>query len=266
MTQSAVFFDIDGTIWNYDHYIPDSAKEAIRLLRENGHKALLCSGRARAFIQTPALLALGWDGIVSACGCRVELAGEVAYEHLISPTLAISTVEHLRSYGIKPILEGPGYLYMSDEDFPVGDEYGDILRRDLGPGLAPIDGDNYGKWVINKMSLDTSAVPTDRRKECFDVVARDYSLIVHDENVMEIVPLGHNKGTGLLKACQLLGIDQANTFALGDSENDLEMLATAHTGIAMGNGTDNAKAAADYVTTAFDDDGIYNALKHFELI
>jgi hydroxymethylpyrimidine pyrophosphatase-like HAD family hydrolase len=34
----------------------------------------------------------------------------------------------------------------------------------------------------------------------------------------------------------------------------------------MGNGTENAKAAADYVTTAFDDDGIYNALKHYNLI
>ncbi len=266
MTQSAVFFDIDGTIWNYDHYIPDSAKEAIRLLRENGHKALLCSGRARAFIQTPALLALGWDGIVSACGCRVELADEVAYEHLISPELAIATVEHLRSYGVKPILEGPEHLYMSDQEFPVGNDFGDILRRDMGARLISIDGDNYGKWTINKMSLDTSAVPKDKRQECFDVVARDYSLIVHDENVMEIVPANHNKGTGLLKACQLLGIDQANTYALGDSENDLEMLATAGKGIAMGNGTDNAKAAADYVTTAFDEDGIYNALKHFSLI
>lgn len=266
MTKSAVFFDIDGTIWNYDHYIPDSAREAIRLLRENGHVALLCSGRARAFIQAPELLSLGWDGIVSACGCRVELADRVAYQHLISPDLAIATVEHLRSFGVRPILEGPEHLYMSDEDFPVGNDYGDILRRDMGSMLLTIDGDNYGKWVINKMSLDTSRVAKEKRSACFDVIAQDYLMIVHDENVMEIVPKGHDKGTGLLKACQLMGIDQANTYALGDSENDLEMLQTAQVGIAMGNGTDNAKAAADYVTTAFDNDGIYNALKHFELI
>ena len=53
---------------------------------------------------------------------------------------------------------------------------------------------------------------------------------------------------------------------IGDSENDLDMLAAAAVGIAMGNGTERAKATADYVTTAFDDDGIYNGLKHFGLI
>ena len=44
------------------------------------------------------------------------------------------------------------------------------------------------------------------------------------------------------------------------------MLEAAQYGVPMGNGTDRAKAAADYVTTAFDDDGIYNGLKHFGLI
>ena len=37
-------------------------------------------------------------------------------------------------------------------------------------------------------------------------------------------------------------------------------------GVCMGNGTDEVKAAADYVTTDIDDDGIYNACKHFNLI
>ena len=55
-------------------------------------------------------------------------------------------------------------------------------------------------------------------------------------------------------------------MAFGDGGNDIEMLRYAGTGVAMGNADDAVKAAADYVTTSVDDDGIMNALKHFGLI
>ena len=55
-------------------------------------------------------------------------------------------------------------------------------------------------------------------------------------------------------------------MAFGDGGNDIEMLRYAGIGVAMGNADDAVKAAADYVTTSVDDDGIMNALKHFGLI
>lgn len=51
--KKAAFFDIDGTIWNIHSEIPESTVKAIRLLRENGHLAFLCSGRSRAYIRDP---------------------------------------------------------------------------------------------------------------------------------------------------------------------------------------------------------------------
>ena len=59
---------------------------------------------------------------------------------------------------------------------------------------------------------------------------------------------------------------QEDTIAIGDGGNDVSMLGYAGIGIAMGNATDEVKAHADYVTTSVDEDGIYNALKHFNLI
>lgn len=70
--RKAAFFDIDGTIWDKDNRIPDSTKEAIRKIRENGSLAFLCSGRCRSYIQNPELLGIGFDGVVSGCGTMVE--------------------------------------------------------------------------------------------------------------------------------------------------------------------------------------------------
>ncbi|SFO24971.1 hypothetical protein SAMN04487831_11428 [Pseudobutyrivibrio sp. UC1225] len=263
--KSAVFFDIDGTIWNYDKFIPESTKVAIKKLRENGHLAFICSGRARAFINEPALLALGFDGIVCSCGCHIEIDGKIIYQKIIDTDVVKDTLEMIRSYGFRPILEGPKNIYMDDDEFGFDDPFGNVLRRDVGENLVPVGGDYYGDWVINKMSCATE-VEADKRLECFDKLSCHYQVIEHSDEICELVPVGHNKATGMIKACELVGIDLANTYAIGDSENDLDMLQAAHVGIAMGNGTDRAKEAADYVTTDFDKDGIYNALKHFGLI
>ena len=62
------------------------------------------------------------------------------------------------------------------------------------------------------------------------------------------------------------GITEQEIIAFGDAENDLEMLQYAGIGVAMGNANEELKMIADYVTTDVDDDGIWNACKHFELI
>ena len=62
------------------------------------------------------------------------------------------------------------------------------------------------------------------------------------------------------------GLTKEEIIAFGDGENDLEMLAFAGVGVAMGNADEEVKEVADYVTTEIDDDGIWNACKHFKLI
>ena len=55
-------------------------------------------------------------------------------------------------------------------------------------------------------------------------------------------------------------------MAFGDGENDLNILKAVQLGIAMGNGEEQVKQIADYVTSDINEDGIYNACKHYKLI
>ena len=71
---------------------------------------------------------------------------------------------------------------------------------------------------------------------------------------------------GVAATLERLGIDASEAIAFGDGENDLSMFSAVGTSVAMGNAQDTVKAAATYVTTAVDDDGIYNAAKHFGLL
>lgn len=73
---------------------------------------------------------------------------------------------------------------------------------------------------------------------------------------LEVMPLGVDKGYGLEQLARHLGLDRSQVAAVGDGGNDAAMLRYAALGVAMGNGSDEAKAAADYITADNDHDGL----------
>ena len=78
-----LFFDVDGTLWNYKNEIREKTKLGIRQARENGHKCFINTGRSRGFVHNKELLGIGFDGIVSACGTMIEYNGKVIFNKLI---------------------------------------------------------------------------------------------------------------------------------------------------------------------------------------
>lgn len=280
------FFDIDGTIWNFHNEIPESTGRAIRALRENGHLAFLNTGRSRGFVTSKPLFNLGFDGVVSGCGTMIECAGaekcedgsyglkeergvtgvnyreeDVIFYHRLDNELLQEVLDVIRPLGFKPILEGRDYLYFDIEDF-ANDPYGQAINRQLGKRRLPIR-ENAGLWEASKLSCDTAGADIEAG---YSYLERNFQNLIHNEKVVESVPHGFSKGSGIRKVCELFGIPLSDTIAFGDSVNDLDMLETAGIGVAMGNGTDAAKQAADYVTTDMFDDGIWNACEALGLI
>lgn len=258
--KKAAFFDIDGTILDAGNYIPKSTVEGIHKLQAQGNYAFLCTGRSRAFVKNEALLNIGFDGIVSGCGTMVEFHDEVLYYKKLEHEMVKKTIGFLKEHQAAVIMEGRFHLFLDEEDFGT-DDYIARLRKELGEELVPITG-NETDWEVSKFSCATERTDMSAVKQELE---KDYELLIHDIPVMEVVPKGCSKGTGILKVCEQLGIAVEDTYAFGDSVNDLAMFEIAGHSIAMGNGSDIVKQKASYVTDTLHEDGIYHALEHFGL-
>ena len=72
---------------------------------------------------------------------------------------------------------------------------------------------------------------------------------------LDIAPAGVNKALAMVEVAQSLGVERENVLALGDGRNDIEMLAWAGRGVAIGDASPEVQAAADEVTGCFADGG-----------
>ena len=258
-----VFFDIDGTLWDENMIVPESTKEAIRQLQANGHKAFVCTGRAMGNVNDPQFDAIGFDGFIAACGNHVEMNGTILHENNMSYEDVKKVYEVSRVCRLPIIYEGTDYQWLDREGFD-GDGYISYIVENLKDTAVFLDECQLEDIHANKFSaLINENTDYDGIKEALSDL---YDLLDHGDGIIEAVPKGTSKATGIAWLCEHLGIAIENTYAIGDSINDLEMLEFAGHSIAMGNASAIAKEKAEYVTTHIHEGGIYNALKHYKLI
>lgn len=116
--RKAVFFDIDGTIWDERQRIPDSTREAFLKMKEQGHYLFISSGRTRVFIPDTPLMPLGFDGVLAGCGTYGEFQGEEKFYYKIPLEKIQHINEFLRQMEAAYVLEGRHLIYLDAERFP----------------------------------------------------------------------------------------------------------------------------------------------------
>ena len=258
-----VFFDIDGTLWDEKMIVPESTKLAIKKLQENGHKAFICTGRAMGNVNDPQFDEIGFDGFIAACGNHVEMNGQVLYERNMSYEDVKAIYEVSRQYHLPIIYEGSKYQWMDRNGFE-GDAYIEYIIENLGDVAKFLDECELMEVEANKFSALAHEKTNYPAVE--EALADRFDFMNHGDGIIEAVPKGTSKATGIQWLCEHLNIEKENTYALGDSINDLEMLAFVGHSIAMGNASQMAKDAAEYVTSHIHEDGVLKALEHYKLI
>ena len=275
MKTKYVFLDIDGTLVGYDSKIPDSALRALKLAQANGHKMIICSGRPFYMLYPELLEAVQFDGMVTSCGACVLVDGEVIYESRIEGEALYTLIDYCRREGIRYLLQAkdnaycerdfeeivlPGMIAAGFNEKVVNQAYG---TRTLVEDVKKIKGAQKLSYFCSPYSPEKISADLDEK---YYVV--DFSVGESDKSSSfgEINNRNATKATGIEQYIAHVGGSIEDTIAIGDSGNDLEMINLAHVSVAMGNATEQIKAAADIITTDVDKDGIYNAFLKLGLI
>lgn len=265
MKRKAVFFDIDGTLYEIGKRIEPSAARAIREIRENGHLAFICTGRSRIMVPDVPVLELGFDGVVASCGTYGEYKGRKLFHYPLSEAQLTEMTANFRKYNAVYILEGTEYIYYDEEMVTEKD-----LEEDwyLKYAKSTIPGNFIPVGEVREISACKASIHARNvnPEELYGLFREKYEVLEHVFGVAEFVPKGFSKAKGIELMCRALDIDPADTIAVGDSVNDVDMLKAAGMGICMGNGSDIAKECADYVTTDIHENGIYRAMEHCGLL
>lgn len=261
--RSIIFFDIDGTLATEDErsFIPESTKRAIEETRRKGNLTFINSGRT-AFNIPPRIKELGFDGYLCGCGTYIEYDKEVVFYHGLEQEYCRKVAELVRRFNVTPVYEWKdGYFF--DDKMPVTDGLRFFMEVFVDSGIdvtGRVEDDNFVFdkfviWINENSDLDGF----------MREIGKDFCIIDRGGGFYENVPLGFTKATAIDYILKKLDIPLERAYAIGDSMNDLPMLEAVPNSIAMG-GAEQIYPYVSYVTTPIEEDGIANALKHYELI
>lgn len=257
-----VFFDIDGTIFELEKGTPDSTREALRLLKEQGHIPVLCTGRPMPSL-FPEILDLGFPGIIGGAGSYIAYEGKVIRNMILDHELVKRTVPLMEAIDCSVVLEGPEYLsYRKEGNASLFYRVLERLHREYPNRVKEMEPEKDEACKISARLGDP---------ETFDAMIpelrKDFSVVRYQNfPFVEMMPAGINKADGIRALIEYLKIPRTNTYAFGDGPNDLEMLQYVQYGTAMGNSEESVLKTAKYKTEGIWEDGIYLGLRRYGLI
>lgn len=257
MQKLIFFFDIDGTlVGSTTHIVPDSTKKALSALKKLGHILCISTGRSLQSVCDGNFDQLiEWDIFLCNNGQAIYNAKK---ELLFSTPISKDSVNRCIEVANK---QNAPLFIMTENDQLLTKEPNDYVRissaffKEMIPEVKPY----YQEPVIMMIAYGPMGYSYEEYKAIDGI-----DILPGQSTYADVVLKGFHKGIGIQFVLDYFNMD--NYIAFGDSLNDVEMLKNAHIGIAMGDGHEEAKKSADYVTKNVSDDGIYLALHHFHIL
>ena len=267
-----ITLDMDGTLLNSEKEISERTNAMIRRAAEEGKIIALSTGRGLSELseyleQVPEIGYLDCTSGAMIYDCRekkVVVSTPIPVD-VMQKVMALAEEENVMVHFLSTdsVVEQSKYEQM--EKYHMGvykPMYGRVAKkcenifRAYEENPKPIEKCNL--YHLSPAKRDQ----TERRLEDMHLPL----TIVHSElTALELTSEGVSKGTGLLQLCEYLGIPVQETIAVGDADNDIEVLKTAGLAIAMGNAAEHVKAIADVMVADCDHDGCAEAIGKYLL-
>lgn len=273
-----VALDLDGTLFDNSSHISERNLTAIRSITDKGIHVVISTGRPFEGIPFDQIKGTGINYAITANGSGIyEIStGKCLYENAMDEELVTPILNFLltRDIHMDAFIGGKGYTPVQCVEtaqkltVPSSIKNYIITTRTRLDNILQFIHENQLK--VQKMTLnfypaaDGTLIDRETVRK-FLVSNPSITTVCGGYNNLEFTRADANKGVGLRKLAEILGVNPDATMAIGDTENDLAIIEAAGIGVAMGNATDAAKARADYVTTTNTKDGVAAAIEHFIL-
>ncbi|MCP9209910.1 HAD family hydrolase [Streptomyces sp. NEAU-Y11] len=246
--------DLDGTLLGPDHTVSARTRAVLAAATAAGAAHIVVTGRTVP-VARPILDDLDYRGIaVCSQGAQLYHAGE---HRLLTSVTLDRTVAAL---ALEKIEAETGRLALAAARDGLD---GEVL---FGPGyrmgydmeqVSVTDPDAFWTAPISKLYIQHPRLDDDALADAARIAAGGLiGVTVAGAGLVELLPLGLTKATGLSLAARRLKVTAADTIAFGDMPNDIPLLEWARHGVAMANAHDGLKAVADEITASHAEDGI----------
>ena len=262
--------DVDGTLFDDDETITPRTREAVRAAVAAGAQFILATGRPPRWVR-PVVEALGFAPM-AACANGAVIYDPATDRVVSARTLPVDTLAELAELATR-VIPGAGLAVER-----IGERAHDTATPQFisSPGYehAWLNPDNTEVSIEDLLSApaikllirQTGARSADMVAELAKHVGIEGDITYSTNNgLVEIVPLGISKATGVEEIAKPLEIISDDVVAFGDMPNDIPMLLWAGHGVAMGNAHPDVLAAADEVTAPNSDDGVGRVLERWWL-
>ncbi|GIL85379.1 hypothetical protein Vretimale_10672 [Volvox reticuliferus] len=258
--------DVDGTLLNHQQQLTPAVEAAVKQAAALGVPLVVATGKARGPWAREVLPRLGLTtpGVFLQGLLVYDADGTRLYEQQLPEDVARDCIALAKAQGITLTAYcGERILCAATDGHTDRLSFYKEPPPEAVGDLAQI----VGEVPIQKLIFmaEQDVIETLRPRVELLLTGRA-SLTTALSGMLEVLPLGASKGAGLSWLLEHMGVDPAHVMALGDGENDVEMLQLAGLGVAMGNAAAKAKSAADVVLEETnDEDGVAKAIIRYVL-
>lgn len=253
----AIFFDIDGTLRDFEQQrIPESSKAALSKARKAGLGLFIATGRHKLEMEEENLLeGIGFDGYVTLNGQYCYCDDSLVYGCAIEKQDVLAVLRMLEKDPFPCMFMEADLMYINILDHMVVS-----AQAGIGTRMPPVM--DVRRAASHKIYQIVPYVSPEMESRIKRELCSCQFIRWHDGNASDIIPKEGSKSAGIEAMIRELGITMEETAAIGDGSNDVTMVEAAGLGIAMGNGKDELKAVADYITEPLAMDGLSKAIDY----